>query len=188
MVTAMEQEAEDRVTMTEEKEDSPSPEREVPSRVAPRRDPIGPKRKAPPPPDANLPKRPAHAPCKRQEPEAEEPVRGQRANRMPPMPPLSERNLDLLRQCYDSITDHTALAHNFCFVCYYLVDWLTGLNYNSLQTPHPAVLGSALISNDTRLQDRFGCKYWTDSMRKGKGYTGRGNNRFERCTDLVGHL
>eukprot|EP00971_Amphidinium_carterae_P270531 5367825-Amphidinium_carterae.1 len=91
------------------------------------------------------------------------------------MPPLSERNLDLLRQCYDPIMDNTALAHNFCFVCYLLVDWMNriGQNFNALQTRHPAVLGSALISNDTHLPERFGCKYCFDSMRKGKGYKGR---------------
>eukprot|EP00971_Amphidinium_carterae_P291540 5787619-Amphidinium_carterae.2 len=45
MVTAMKQEAVDRVTMKEENEESPSPERESPgpSRAAPRRDPLDPR-------------------------------------------------------------------------------------------------------------------------------------------------
>eukprot|EP00971_Amphidinium_carterae_P218992 4347062-Amphidinium_carterae.1 len=75
------------------------------------------------------------------------------------MPPLSQRNVDLLTQCYEPIQDNTALAHNFCFACYYLVDWVNriGQNFNAMQTPHPAVLGSALVANDAHLQERFGC-------------------------------
>eukprot|EP00971_Amphidinium_carterae_P167380 3316640-Amphidinium_carterae.1 len=188
MVTAQEQELNDRATM----KDEPSPERGTPGpkREAPRREPIGPKRMAPPrDPDDIQPKRPAHAPVNRPEPDAEpayraagrgtrRPVPPPGGNPMrPPMPQQTQRNLDLLQQCYDAVQDGGALAHNFCFVCYYLVDWLTeiGQNFNHMQTPHLAVLGSALISSDTRLVDRFGCKYCTDSMRAGKGYKGRGN-------------
>eukprot|EP00971_Amphidinium_carterae_P037812 743499-Amphidinium_carterae.1 len=85
MVTALEQQPElnDRVTMKEE----PSPERGTPGpkREAPRREPIGPKRMAPPrDPDDNQPKRPAHAPAHRPEPDAEPADRG---NRRPVPPP-----------------------------------------------------------------------------------------------------
>eukprot|EP00971_Amphidinium_carterae_P176753 3504675-Amphidinium_carterae.1 len=94
----------------------PSPERGIlgPSREAPRREPIGPKRAAPPrDPDANQPnwaKRPARAPVHGPEPDAEPADRANRrpvspavappagANpRLPPIPPLEQRAVDLPR-------------------------------------------------------------------------------------------
>eukprot|EP00971_Amphidinium_carterae_P307031 6101719-Amphidinium_carterae.1 len=113
MVTAREHELEDRATVKVE----PSLERGTPGpqREPPHREHIGPKRKAPGPPrdpDDNQPKRPAHAPVNRPEPDAEPADRGNRRPVPPggnprrrPMPPLSQRNLDLLQQCYDPIQD-----------------------------------------------------------------------------------
>eukprot|EP00971_Amphidinium_carterae_P240735 4778951-Amphidinium_carterae.1 len=104
---------------------------------------------------------------------------------IPPIPDLTEEQMELLNQCFHGLTDvptGNAHSHNFHMLAYLMTDPEDGTNV--WVTPHPAIMGCVLTGNDPQTRCRFTCRF----CRKDKGGGKGGVSRFTTPGGCLAHL
>eukprot|EP00971_Amphidinium_carterae_P339705 6477659-Amphidinium_carterae.1 len=69
--------------------------------------------------------------------------------------------------------------------CYMLTNPVTGENLG--ETPHPAILGCVLLASDTRLDNRYSCRFCRQTG-KGKGKAKFDSTHFGTPYECIDHL